>query len=98
MTIVNSTLEFLLIFLATVAACVLLACLLCALADAISGWRDKRHERRIAAAEAELDCVEQQLRQAVLDLADELARDRETTSKAMTRATFLTTGQVPTRR
>lgn len=75
----------------------LLACLFCALVDAIADWRVEMREQRITAAEDELNRAQQQLRQAVLHLAEELVDDRKEASKAMTRATFLTTGTVPTR-
>ncbi len=54
--------------------------------------------RRIARIEAELDAKSEQLRRTILNLAEQLAADRDEASKAMTRRAFLTSGVTPPNR
>lgn len=70
------------------AACILVWALIDLANDLCADWR----ERRAARIEAELDAQAEQLRKTILELADELAQDRDEASRQLTRAMFLTSG------
>lgn len=55
----------------------------------------QRRQRRIARIEAELDAKQEQLRRTILSLAQQLAAERDETSRQMARAAFLTSGKTP---
>jgi F0F1-type ATP synthase membrane subunit b/b' len=70
------------------AACILVWALIDLASDLCADWR----ERRAARIEAELDAKSEQLRKTILELAEELAQDRDEASRQLTRAMFLTIG------
>lgn len=60
-------------------------------------WKKSRQRQRIARIEADLDRAQDELQQTILALAEQLAADRDEASRALTRAAYLSSGQVPPR-
>lgn len=63
------------------------------LIEEITDWLQRRHRRRIARIEAELDAKSEQLRRTVLAIAEQLAAERDDTAQRMAHAAQLTTRQ-----
>ena len=63
------------------------------LVEEVSDWLQRRHRRRIAQIEAELDAKSEQLRQTILAIAEQLAAERDDTSQRMAQAAHLTARQ-----
>lgn len=63
-----------------------------ALIETIAERRGQRRRAQIARVEADLDAAEEDLRLAVLALAEQLAADRDEASRALTRAAYLSDG------
>lgn len=66
--------------------------------DVFVAWKKSRQQQRIARIEADLDRAQDELHQTILALAEQLAADRDEASRALTRAAYLSSGQVPPRR
>ncbi|MBM7502931.1 hypothetical protein ACFPER_05590 [Agromyces aurantiacus] len=61
-------------------------------------WQEReRKRRRLAAAEAELDRKQDELRQTILQLAGQLGADAHEARKALIRESYLATGRLPNR-
>ncbi len=60
-------------------------------ADEVERWKARRRSR----VEADLDRQQQELRQTILRIAEELANERNEASREMLRAAFLADGQAP---
>ncbi|WP_416442590.1 hypothetical protein AB3K78_09185 [Leucobacter sp. HNU] len=65
------------------------------LVEVIVEWREQRRQVQMARIEADLDAAQNDLRLAVLALAEHLAADRDEASRALTRAAYLSSGGVP---
>lgn len=67
----------------TILMCVMLVFTWIGLWGDLKEWQRKRQAARVAAIEAELDRTSEELRQAILDLAAELAIDRDEAIRQM---------------
>lgn len=65
------------------------------LIEAAAAWFARRRQSRIAAIEAELDQKQEQLRRTILNLATQLAAERDEVSREMARQASLTSRKNP---
>jgi len=65
------------------------------LVEAVTAWFARRRQARIAAIEAELDAKQAELRRTILNLAQQLAAERDMVSREMARQAFLASGKTP---
>lgn len=65
--------------------------------DVYVAWKKSRQQQRIARIEADLDRAQDELQQTILAIAGQLTADRDEASRALTRAAYLSSGQVPPR-
>lgn len=63
------------------------------LVEEITDWLQRRHRRRIARIEMELDAKSEQLRRTILAIAQQLAAERDDASQRMAQAAQLTSRQ-----
>lgn len=78
------------IIVGVVAAGFVLYLLIQMLVEEITDWLQRRHRRRIARIEAELDAKSEQLRRTVLEIAQQLAAERDAAAQQMAHAAQLT--------
>ncbi|MBC9944187.1 hypothetical protein ICL81_06625 [Leucobacter sp. cx-328] len=62
--------------------------------EGFGDWRQSRHQRKLARIEEDLDDAQEELRHTILELAEQLAVDRDEASRALTRAAYLTSGTI----
>jgi hypothetical protein len=65
------------------------------LIEEATAWFERRRQARHAAIEAELDAKQAELRRTILNLAQQLAAERDMVSREMARQAFLASGKTP---
>lgn len=82
-------------FISGVIGCVGLYLLGQMIIESIRDGLERRHQRRIARIEAELDEKQAELRRTILNLATQLAAERDEVSREMARQASLTSRKSP---